>query len=485
VLSITYQPQGVDQANHANDITLSMVHINQVEREAIYSRDRTTYQYTRFTFDVICRYNPRATTYTGANAQEAGPLPIFFSDRTAGRTDLALRHQLMQPRGRLIIDLGGESNFFKSPLDGYTRDAHVGPVPERCDIISVHGDKTVTMHYRITTWVNECLNRRSVSPLLSHRWKRSAVTDEDHYTALMTEGEAIFRIDELARNNWSPDSFRQDLFHPVPNNCQRYGITVNAIEDGSGVTYSFVDQELPVNQPGWLTVPGLTRVEAYETVTFQTGNHILETSRLAMRTAGITANMLANLSIDPVRSAGVGIGAGIQGMIEGMRTAQAVLPRYSIHRFVRCHGNRNSTRFEMMRVAVGFVYATLPVEISNCSQNIVVTQEQHGKLVELQATFEWGWENVLLGGALPGIGQANAVNPLEVARAVFPEEGSLLPFFTRFDGPNIPPPGRTGNDGSRGTLLQMVVAQALTGSCAVPAAATLAALNQQNITGRT
>lgn len=494
---ITYRPSSnVAGGVAVNDITMEIVHYNRVEREAVYNRAKTTYLYTRWTFDLICQYNPAATTYNGSIPMFAGQLPTQAVGRTAGLTDASLRHWLMQPRGRLNVDMGGATNWIRSPMDGYTVDARNGPEPEFCNIITVHGDKTITVHYRITTWVNECSNRRSVSPLLSHTWTRRVDVDQDHFSTLVTDGEAIFRVDELARNGWHPDMFRNALMHPVPSNCQRYGIQVVANEDRTGVTYSFIDQELAFNLA--FVSQGTTRIEAYQSHSFQMGNAIRETLNTSLSILSDAASITSNFYIGPAGTTGVGtaVAIGLSTVGNLVRGALNILPAYGSHFLVRSWGNRNSSRNSMMWNAFSYILGQMPRGLANCASEFTASQEHHGKMVEVQANFTYGFENIIAGTILGNrninLGQIAIPVPnldpgplLNAIQQAFDPRAEIMGYFPNNENIGFFSQNAVANPApanSRGTLLENLVAQALSGSCVVPPAPALTAASNSAIT---
>lgn len=459
-----------------NGVTLEVVRTNLVQRQVVMSDDNTTYLWDKWTVDVYCVYNPRTTSYEtsndpgfGTSRDAAGSPPQFILGNVPGMTDAALRHLLSQPQKTLRLDMGGRDNWLISPLPGsspvYVTDAAgTGPLPEVGSIIHNFGDHTFLVQFRVTTCVSENPFRLTQTPLISHRWTRYLDTDEDYYATLTTEGEAIFRVDEILRIGAWPDQYRQDLFHPVPPNCQRGPIQVAALPDGSGVRYRFVDYEQPMNFNPSGYEANATRIEAYHTFTY---------SRAGFLTA-------VGLNAGSVAAGGVGLVGGIMNILtfqnlegeinQATQTLQAgllgLLPRFGSHFLVRVWGNRRSFRANLKNLAMGVITSRIAEwsqSLNLRSTELVFAQDVAGKFVEIRASQSWGNEG-FLGSlvSLAGVPGAAATELDPVVRVFFPETdfiGNILSnnvFSTN--------PGPPSSNSTRGTLLSAIIAQTLSGA---------------------
>ncbi len=114
-------------------------------------------------------------------------------------------------------------------------------------------------------------------------------------------------------------------------------------------------------------------------------------------------------------------------------------------------------------------------------------------MVEVQANFTWGVENEVLGRIGP-VNPGNLLNLAGLAASVGGAVASARQFIdpytslmSRFSTSPVPPfvnvaipnPSPENSNNTRGTLLEHVVAQALSGPCEVPAAPTL----EESLTG--
>lgn len=160
--------------------------------------------------------------------------------------------RLRQPRLRLFVfteDGDAESLLLMSPVRwDYFCDAKNGPTPKLLSISAVHGDsQTFIVEWQVETFV-AAVNADATAPpaLLSNRFSCTHLVDGSGKLTIQVEGEARFRTDLLYKTGEGPDTFRVNLFQPIPRFFTREQIRVTPFPDETGVTYSYVDVEQPI-----------------------------------------------------------------------------------------------------------------------------------------------------------------------------------------------------------------------------------------------
>lgn len=479
-------------------ITMKVVNTREHIRRHIFSPDQTTYLYTQWTYDFDCRYNPAATSYVQFAPNDLDFANITIAERQGEMpaiTDLVLRKFLAQPRGLLIVNPARGGEILRSPETGFTVDCKNGPIVEECSIVQVLGQRQFVIRLRVTTWIRECphppastfatlwtqeggatgfgeglgpVDLNAINPLISNRYTRRVDIDADHYTMITTEGEAIFRTDFMRAtlitadaDTIYPDAFRRDLRHDIPDNFQRENIQVEALSDGTGVRYSFVDREKPFNFGR--NCPA-TRIEAYATA-WQGEVGWVESALEAVPEA---ARMMAEETIPwriPIRLVAIGTGAAVRA-----------LPKFYLRVFCRAWGNRDCTRQQLTDLAVGMVVNYLGPVLGR-SQEFLVSHDLNGKFVEADCTISWSFivgvtadaiNFVLarLGATAPAnvpTSLANIVagmNRSEVIRV-----GNVLNLNNNSAVGNPEPPN---SDNTRGTAFIAVIANILQDPCQAP-----------------
>ncbi len=488
-------------------LSLSIVHTRSILRTAIETSDNSTFLFARWLVDVDCIYNPAATSFNpDPTVNVIGTSGVAQAGNFPPVTDSSIRQTLMQPQGVLILTDEDGRLILRSPAPGFAVDAKTGPGEIECQVQHIHGTKTWQVHFKIVTYVNECQKQPGTSTtsraiLLSHRWRRYVDIDEDHFSVVVHEGRCIFRADELVRLGEFPDQFRQQLFHAIPANFRRSAIHVAPSEDGTTVEYRVVDTEMAFNFLDPSLANG-TRVEAVQTGVYA------EPNRLAERAATV-ALQLGAASLDFAHAGGNAARIEAQGALR-------LLPSYSMHVICRVWGNRNSSRFDLMRTALGVCTARIGpagnfLGITGRSSETIVMQELTGKFVEAQITIRWGPEQITVAAAnfassplvlasVPSLGIINAVlnafnaptpgtAPPGIANPTGP--GAIISFFPNNETISIPqaavavgppappavaisqnaavatyPPPNSG--GTRGTWVGQLVAQALSAPCSLP-----------------
>lgn len=206
-----------------NGVDLKIVRVNRFEQKPVYTDDGADYLYTHYIISARCVFNE-----------------ALFGGGTKTNIEEWSR-KLLTPRGILTFMIGD-----KVVLQGSgSGDAKNGPHPIACDIVEVHGTKTLHVDFVIETWIVNCPNANNA--LISHRWSDRHIIDERFMTTRIVEGVAIFRSDFLSKNNDRPDFHRSELFQPLPKRMRRENIEVRQHSDGLTISYSFRDVEQRIN----------------------------------------------------------------------------------------------------------------------------------------------------------------------------------------------------------------------------------------------
>ena len=449
-----------------NKVELELTSGSKISREHIYSEDDTTYLYTRWTFDGNFLYNPMVNSFDDLENRTPGVLPT--------NSDVNIRDALRSQRRQLVYGIPspdpllGIDVLLETPAEGFVTDAYNGPRVLRCNIIQTHGVKTFICDIMIVAHVNECGEdddgNRNV--LLSHRWKRTETVDEDYFSTIITEGQAIFRSDFLMDsafppgnpNNlpWPtfPDQFRKDLFHPIPNMFKRDAIEVSPDPDGVTYNYRVVDKQKAVRGPAYqlpgqgspVSPGGVTRIEAYHT-SFYSHESIFRT-------------------MDPFAS-----------------TSQ-----YKNHVIARVWGNGLFARMSLQKFAIGVVLGTINEGARGTSSEFFISHCLSGSFVQCELTTSEGFGRRLLDIA-NGIfsGQGTPPTGMEKVTSSFNrvwrnnQTISLTENIQGYgrvvhypiigqaaNGTNGQLPAPPGDGKSRGGWIGNLVAQALSGRCRIP-----------------
>lgn len=436
-----------------NSVILEIIDTQEMRRESVLDPTGCQYLYTKWTIDVHCIYNPTATSYKDVPfGSSKGQLPAI--------TDRAIRDRLLQPRKTLILKDGGpdDRTILETPAAGYSTDANNGPVPEECTVLAVHGTKTWAVRFRITACVNSCT---SVPVVLSHRWKRYTDCDQDYFSMLVTEGEVHFNTARMIADSAYPDDFRRAFNHLIPSDCRREKIEVIPSDDGASLRYRLIDRETAFCLG---KAAACTRVEAYQTFWW---------SRVGMASgmARATAERGPGRIADGMRGDPGSLFSAIAGMIgdAGMGAVRGDIPQLYDHVMIRVWGNKDNNRRQMMQtIALPLAFARIGPISGAKESELIVTQELHGKFVEVQLTHKSGPEGVFLGlfglgGVLDWETRVNAAFRFESV-----EEAGDTKYLFRSSSIGNPPPPRASE--TRGTLAVRLVTQALHDSCTTPEA---------------
>lgn len=249
-------------------------------------------------------------TPINAGVKFATPDPLFEvvpAPRLPTLTMQAIRQRLAMPRGQLFVftPLGdvpdGVPNegcavfplYMMSPEPGMVCDCKNGPFPKILSVDQVFGnDMTFVVTFAIVTYTNEGIRNgnRHAGVILSNRFTQTATTDEQSYTAITTEGKALFRTDYLYVQNLTPDHFRDGLMLKIPQGFVREGIEVTGLPDVTGIAYRFIDRQVPVSFPAGATV-GAAKIVAVHRQAIVNNNEILQGALASYeRVLGVAAN---------------------------------------------------------------------------------------------------------------------------------------------------------------------------------------------------
>lgn len=388
-----------------NSVPLQIINQKEISRTHLYSEDRTTYECTRWVFDVKTLLNPAALSYI-QNAITNTPGAF------AGLTDTVIRQLLNVPRRQLIFVQNGV-NVLICPTPGFTCDARNGPIVEEFDLIRDTGMKTWFVFIRLVCHVRECppilkqgatLNyytvggQQFVSPytaigggastldptgaLISNRWSRRMVTDEDYLSYVETTGECIFDAAWLQSAGVFPDQFRIDLFQPLPPNCKRDHIDVIQLADGFTYRYSFRDQERHFN-----TLPA-TRIECYQTEGFSQMNQESAVAKALIGSVRQTASAIMGVQT-PLAIAGLGIGTAAS---LGFNTVLYQVPKFHSHILVRAWGHRGQDKMDLLNQAASMAFERIQ---TTRIVELIVTFDRAGKYVQVELTNKSGQEEII------------------------------------------------------------------------------------------
>lgn len=404
-----------------NEIQLEVVRTTRYERRPVY--DAGVYLYTRHTVTVQAVFNPSATSYdfvhertlqAGVNpdpALEGGAAPTSQGARpTRGRddanngnlTDRAVRHLLMQKRGRLVYTAGGpesglqpyqafptfrggaqasiildvpertgkkpqppnpegapdfggvlvEADLLPDDPDpagfwgginlGYVCDCTGGPTPLSCNVWRIDGTGTFRVDYTIQADVGEhsfFFNKPPV--LLSHVWGMDLDVDVDGFATRRVSGRAIFRRDVLEQQAVRPDDFRSLLVHPIPAHMKRESLRVSQAEDGNTLSYEIIDKEYSHR----VSYPDVMRVEAFARIGMNRGS--------GEQGLGAAAGGVGKVAGAINKAKGLAKGLAGAGAA-GLSTVYNLLPSAYIDAIVRVWGN-NKTTLRQLRAAANRV----------------------------------------------------------------------------------------------------------------------------------
>jgi hypothetical protein len=226
-----------------------------------------------------------APTVPGATGVDARtPFPLRNIVRVANTpllTHQTIRHRLTTPRKKLYVFNGpgmetgspavGSAGrptpatsilTLESPawggdfgLPDYLCDCKNGPLPRLMNVAQSLNDLTLVVDWGCETFVDEAPLNNVVpnGALLSNRFSSTHTIGEDGYTRISVVGDAIFRTDLIFTTPdpstpfRSPDVDRAFCMLPIPLGFVREQVDVTGMPDVTGIHYSFVDRQVPVN----------------------------------------------------------------------------------------------------------------------------------------------------------------------------------------------------------------------------------------------
>ncbi len=363
------------------------------------------------------------------------------------------------------------------PETGYSCDVRGGPQPKDFIVLRVNGIKTAVVRYVIECYTNES-PKTSQDPqagrnvILAHRWRQWSDVDEDHFSTVVTAGEAVFNMAELTKQHLLPDQFRQQFGFPVPTNFKRESVHVEPDSDGTRCRYQVVDREQAINLQANSRA---TRIEAFQTV-WASQPSVADVALNAGFSMGdsainhgwdIFSGFLSGGPIGAASAAGPLIRDGLHTGLHAMKSA---LPSSYQHYFVRAWGNRASNRSDLMALCLAIIFGRLNALglLKLPGIELSITQDLMGKFCEAQATFRRNLDAGITGGPF---GFAISL-PFDFPRNEDLQRpggilGGLLPGVLPVAG-NSDNPAPPNSDGTRGTWVGQLVAQALTAPNAKP-----------------
>jgi hypothetical protein len=454
-----------------NDIALSMVQLLAYRRRMRF--DGAVYLWSEHVLTVQGVYSPETTSY-----RIVGNDPNNL-ERSAGHnpaiTDTLIRHQLSQPRGRLVFtaagtNLIGQPNLFvdglanedltilespppgegglsTGPASSFVIDCQNGPKVLSQDVKRIVGTRSWLVTITVLAHVNESYRYYS-SPavLLSHQWSQTEDVDADGWSTRTVRGHAIFRTDRLTQLQATPDSYREALGHPIPDNTQRVGIQISVDESGSRVDYRFQDRHMSHRLIG----PNITRIAATATVFHGTPG-----------TVGFAKAAI-----------GVG-GAAIAGNVSGaVKAGSGFLPTRHHVIDIRIWGNEKSTRKELLRTALKILQVKKPsVPLLDAfpitpQQGMSLTVDLLGHFISLRVSFELGGVTTFSNLATDPLSTLNPADPglFDFASDKLEQQiPELMDMEIQNVATTLNQPGRAPVPGkvARGSWLGTLVSQAL------------------------
>jgi hypothetical protein len=463
------------------------------ERAPIY--DGPTYLYTRWRIHCQCLYNPQGTSYDfPVVADRPGPGGPIVSPMLPPQTDQAIRHRLMARRGQLVLGVGNNA-WLVSPQQGFTVDSANGPTPLYCNVRKGPGGRSFIVEYGIETCLRECNLESSTYPsiFLSHRWEMEHRLDDDFFTTRIIRGHVIFDTARLQQGGTAlgqqvliPDQYRGAFFHPIPMNCQRSIPVIRQHADGNSVEYVIEDEEQSVNLGFDLTEVGVTQIECSHTANLGVPSEFAHRRALGQTAmsvilgvvGGVGAAQSAQRAIDEARAQrgqrptsrfqrglhyGAAAAAGLAtGGLAGIGAVVGVTPMMTHTIAVRVGGDGTSSKAALTDVAqriialrlAGIVQAGIFGDFGHFGNESAISWDMKGRVVEvtyMQITALLGFTNLIIND-IPEIHYPAFNFADRVPGLLEPGDGTT----------NALPPG---DFLTRGTMLEMIVAQGLQDPC--------------------
>lgn len=485
-------------------VTLNLIETKGIERQVIY--DGPVYLYTRWRFDVVGQVHRKLNpVFANQFVNQAGNpvVPDRFGNVTdsPAAKDFSIGSVLRSPRGYLGYANEDGTIILVSPdtAKGHILDAKGGPYPLAFNVLNFKGSEGMYVRWAVETYVHEC---EDPPLILSHRWRQYVTVDDQHLTRRITNGWATFHMGKMWAEGSVPDQYRYEFLHPIPDGFKRDLIQVTPTEDGDGLEYVVIDQELThsfsrictnidvkqtngFHQAGFdiLTVlGGIGEISGAASGAAQSGyGYGQQMEHYRQRAAYWRPGR--GMRPSPPSAAGFGMSVGAQTIGFALGTAGAYyssLPTYYSSIQIVVEGNRQSKRKELERIAIAIMTARLfPYTRGgqiNQGQFVIPTQyrpeyEAHlthhvtDKVVELIAVVRHRANSGIASGYIPVLTFPKELRmPFEVV--VNPKRPGQI-IITDDPSQMIYPPY---SNGTRGTWVGAVVAQWLQGVCEPPTA---------------
>lgn len=234
-----------------NGISLQLIKTNSIQKTPKYSDDKTEYMWTDFIIDLVCIYNPAATSYNSIGTYQPGNLPMT--------TDAGIRSALCQPRRPLLFQEGGIAilDIPSNLTDGGAIDCDNGPHPEVNDITRIGSSRIFWVSYIIKASIIECPSGGFVVPIASNRYTRQESINKDFISTLTTSGITYFRSNVLAQlgDAGNADYYRGYIIPQPLLGYQREAVNFALDSNGLVIRWSTTDVEQK-QELGSQLVPG-------------------------------------------------------------------------------------------------------------------------------------------------------------------------------------------------------------------------------------
>lgn len=420
------------------------------------------YAFTRVLITVQTVFNPAISSYV----QNFGQSPQAQGGVMGFDCESQVRAYLQQPRLRLLYVKGGVT-VLDSHENGAPCDVQGGPRFVGGQIWSrgIGGYRTWVGNLTFEVCINESRRYTSnPSVVLAHVFKQSHDLDPDHFVTVVTEGEVIFRRDQLELLGNRPDFYRNwFLSHPIGENLQRVSIKCLGDSTGTRLKYRCVDKEMALNK--MLAGYGVTRIEA----SMNYGKHIPGMEEWLMRMEAArqkwtnknkgAIGSLLSMGMDLM---GSGEGKGMGGLKDFGSAGDilpemlATLPACRVSVSVKVWGDRSSSKQGLLQI----VYKVHDV-VRRRQPFLITPTRDYSYGMDLAGKFVQGTVTFIQG---PG-GTTTAAIPSP--ERVFLPTDDVNGIFTTAAFPN---PVYPAEGGVRGTFLGALMYQNLSTPFAVPPA---------------
>lgn len=390
-----------------NGINLKVVQMVEWLRTSVYSEDNTAYLWTDHKVTVKAIYDGGQTnTYVAKKIANPNKIVIGINPNNFSpvSTDIAIRHKLSEPRGKLLIwessalDIVPEEMIMECPLGAAKTDLNNGPHPLLHAIEEVRGSRTFVVTFSVAFSANEnyaapvdnqANSLNGSSPLImANTWTSSLSYDENYNAVRMIKGEAVLRADLLKLYNLTADSFREKIIPAPGRNVKRFIDELTLHSDGHTYSYTVRDVQqameyidVPADQSGNYLYNRdrrhVTSISGYvkRTAAQSGGRDVLKNALTTMRTAlqGVSNVAGAVISAAGAVSALNPIGAifaakniGFEGALGAFDTATAayetqnsLLPEIQEEVVVIVQGSKYCRKSDLQYLAYSIAFGQL------------------------------------------------------------------------------------------------------------------------------